>query len=59
MHWRWILFAAGRGDKTYKEFTGGKTVNTPVVTYHFLAENLPIQNIQLSLNKDGQLEQVS
>lgn len=55
MHWRWILYAAKNGDSTYKKFTGGKPINTPVVIYHFLAENIPVHNVTLEMNKEGEL----
>ena len=37
VHKRWIEWAYANGDPTYINFTGGKPLHRPVVTYHQLA----------------------
>jgi hypothetical protein len=37
LHRKWIEFAYAHGDSTYAEFTDGKPLYPPVVTYHHLA----------------------
>lgn len=38
IHRKWIEFAYAHGDSTYAEFTNGKPLAPPPVTYHHLAE---------------------
>lgn len=38
LHRKWIEFAYANGDSTYAEFTNGKPLYPPVMTYHHLAE---------------------
>lgn len=41
LHRKWIEFAYARGDGTYVEFTDGRPLFTPPVTYHHLADIQP------------------
>ena len=41
LHRKWIEFAYAHGDSTYAEFTDGKPLFMPPVTYHHLAEIQP------------------
>lgn len=41
LHRKWIEYAYAHGDSTYAEFTDGKPLFAPVVTYHHLAEVKP------------------
>jgi len=38
VHNLWIKWAYMNGDSTYKEYTGGKPLQRPVVTYHHLVD---------------------
>ena len=38
VHRKWIEWAYANGDPTYIEFTGGKPIYEPVVTYHHIAD---------------------
>jgi hypothetical protein len=38
LHRKWIEWAYAHGDSTYAEFTDGKPLYPPVVTYHHLAQ---------------------
>jgi hypothetical protein len=41
LHRKWIEFAYANGDGTYAEFTDGRPLYPPVVTYHHLAPSAP------------------
>lgn len=50
VHKKWIEWAYANGDPTYIEFTGGKPLYKPLVTYHHLAD-LPKAQLTKALKK--------
>jgi len=43
VHQKWIEFAWDRGDPTVLEFTDGYLLYPPYMTYHYIAEGLPLK----------------
>lgn len=59
IHRKWIEFAWDRDDETVMQFTNGKLINPPYVTYHYIAEGMaPITNCAIKMISEDEFKKL-